>query len=516
MLGTRRVWVVVKSVYLKITLNWVTIAFFVFSFLHCFTQGTIQSFLFSADDSYGALTSEIVAYANISSTVFPQYTGRHGKYSLELCDQVPVVGGEPDPCDPFFTVGQPGPVEVPPRFLPSGSSADKRDVSSSSGSLGQTNVASSLWIINDRYIHIESQPAFNGTTDVVITSTDGTMSITLEPKCTYTLLYPQAKLSQARREELSLIGSQFWFFGLAVFALVFESIPHILALVIARLLATGWSTYALWRTVNIHTRMQQLIEGPDSPCQLQMLGPYFTKRFSLQVADLVLHWDALFLSTYLSWRLYKMYRTHTFRRVGPPKDVLRMYGYFLAVLVSIQLSVFILVNAMALWVDQLLHGHIKKLSSHTVVYNGTFISTTVLLIPWLMMGWFSVRREMRKLAWAFLAVAFFFIFAWSMMFYSRVYRFTFVDWPFFGCMTMSSFAALLSSTVFAFICLRNYDKGLAEWIYLEQTFAKDDFEPDIFPTNVIEKEWKPNADRASIYKAALPEVFRDDQPWGIA
>ena len=51
------------------------------------------------------------------------------------------------------------------------------------------------------------------------------------------------RLSQSRREELSLIGSQFWFFGLAVFAvsvrvisrisfvdlfiqLVYESIPH--------------------------------------------------------------------------------------------------------------------------------------------------------------------------------------------------------------------------------------------------------------------------------------------------
>jgi len=52
------------------------------------------------------------------------------------------------------------------------------------------------------------------------------------------------RLSQARREELSWIGSQFWFFGLAMFVvsicatflslaivecflqLVFESIPH--------------------------------------------------------------------------------------------------------------------------------------------------------------------------------------------------------------------------------------------------------------------------------------------------
>jgi len=300
-----------------------------------------------------------------------------------------------------------------------------------------------------------------------------------------------------------------------VFALVFESIPHILALLIARLLATGWSTYTLWRTTNIQTRMQQFIESPDSPCQLNLLRSYFTRRFSLQIADLILHWDALLLSMYLSWRLYKIYRTHTFRRVGPPKDVLRMYAYVLAVLVSIQVSVFILVNAMSLWVDQLLHGPIHELSSHTVVYKGTFITTTMLLIPWLKMGWFSVRHERRKLTWAFLTVASFFIFTWSMMFYSRIFRFTFIDWPFFACMTIASFVGILSSTGFAFVCLRNYDKGLAEWLSVEQTFAKDDFEPDIFPTNVIEKEWKPNADRASIYKAAVPELPRD-QPWSIA
>jgi hypothetical protein len=223
-----------------------------------------------------------------------------------------------------------------------------------------------------------------------------------------------------------------------------------------------------------------------------------------------LHIDALLISAYLSWRLYKVYRTQTFRRVGPPKNVLRMYKYFLAVLVSIQLSIFILVNAMALWVDQLLHGVIKKLSSHTTVYDGTFILTTVLLIPWLMMGWYSVRREWRKLTWVFLAVAFFFLFAWSMMFYSRIYRFTFVDWPFFGAMTVASFVALLCSTGFAIMCSRNYGQGLAEWIYVEKQFGNDDFEPDLFPAEVTEKEWKADGDRASIYKVALPDLLRVD------
>jgi len=64
--------------------------------------------------------------------------------------------------------------------------------------------------------------------------------------------------------------------------------------------------------------------------------------------------------------------------------------------------------------------------------------------------------------------------------------------------------------------VRNYHKGLAEWIYVESSFAKDDVDPDLFDKSVIEKEWKPGADRASIYKAALPELLRDDSPWMTA
>jgi hypothetical protein len=147
-------------------------------------------------------------------------------------------------------------------------------------------------------------------------------------------------------------------------------------------------------------------------------------------------------------------------------------------------------------------------------------------------GWFAVRLELRKLTWLFLGILSFFICAWSMMFVSSIYRFLFVDWPFFGCMTIFSFLALLSSTGFAIVCLHNYDKGLAQWctlsffpmfgdpvlilppgvgtVYVEHAFRGDDFEPDLFPVDVTEKEWKPDADRASVYKAALPELLRYD------
>jgi hypothetical protein len=100
------------------------LSFFVFSFLYCFAQGLLQSFLYNADNSWGALTSDIVAHAQINSTVFTQYTGRHGTYRLDLCNQVPLLSASGDPCVHFFTEGQSEPVTIPSRFLPS---SDQRD-----------------------------------------------------------------------------------------------------------------------------------------------------------------------------------------------------------------------------------------------------------------------------------------------------------------------------------------------------------------------------------------------------
>lgn len=60
---------------------------------------------------------------------------------------------------------------------------------------------------------------------------------------------------------------------------------------------------------------------------------------------------------------------------------------------------------------------------------------------------------------------------------------------------------------------RNAQSTDAVTVYVESSFAKDDFDPDLFTKSVIEKEWKPGADRASIYKTALPELLKDDSPW---
>lgn len=63
----------------------------------------------------------------------------------------------------------------------------------------------------------------------------------------------------------------------------------------------------------------------------------------------------------------------------------------------------------------------------------------------------------------FLAVAFIYIACWSIMFYSQVYRWTFVNWVFFACITVASFVVLVLVTVFAVLCWLNFGKGLAQY-----------------------------------------------------
>jgi hypothetical protein len=53
-----------------------------------------------------------------------------------------------------------------------------------------------------------------------------------------------------------------------------------------------------------------------------------------------------------------------------------------------------------------------------------------------------------------------------------------------------------------------------ETVYIEQAHGKNDIDPDLFATHIIEMEWKPDGDRALIYKDPLPELRRHDpQGW---
>ena len=63
----------------------------------------------------------------------------------------------------------------------------------------------------------------------------------------------------------------------------------------------------------------------------------------------------------------------------------------------------------------------------------------------------------------FLTVSFIYIACWSIMFYSQVYRWTFINWVFFACITVASFVVLVLTSTFGVLCWLNFGKGLAQY-----------------------------------------------------
>jgi hypothetical protein len=97
-----------------------------------------------------------------------------------------------------------------------------------------------------------------------------------------------------------------------------------------------------------------------------------------------------------------------------------------------------------------------KNSSHTLL-------NTQILLPWIVSGWYAFTRENRRLALGFIVCAAVVIASWAILFYSRVYRWTFSFWPFFAAMTLAAFMSIISAGVLAAVCWKRFDRGLKQY-----------------------------------------------------
>jgi hypothetical protein len=330
-----KTWIKLKSAFLRITLTRVTAAFFLFSFIHCFAQGIIQAFLFSVDSERSTLISTILQSAQVPQHEFAWLTGGDHKYRLQLCKDI-TFGLIPYPCVTVYDYGE-------------------SDISLTAG-FRRSELPQSSNIVYTRsnsgpVPEVEVSYNSTGAIDGVDVSLDGGQSFFhLDNQCTRILVYADQVLKNSKREDCVLISVQFWLFSISFIAIMYDSIPHTLAVFCARVLVTGWSAYTIWRTIFIEDVFHHLVINPDSPCHANLFPTYFKSRTTFEIPDLVLNCTALFLSAILSWRLLKAYKTHSFKSLGAPAKIIRIYKYFMAVLVCLQLSVFILVTAMALWV----------------------------------------------------------------------------------------------------------------------------------------------------------------------
>ncbi|KAJ7938181.1 hypothetical protein B0H13DRAFT_1941907 [Mycena leptocephala] len=457
-----------QSTYAHITLNRVTVAFFLFTLIHCFAQGIIQSFLFSLDSEFADLVTKVVHEAEIPRENMTYLDGSSNHYTLHMCKDIP-HGQKTDPCFVVFRSG----VDV--RTQPDAVESDTVESISILQDLGQG-------------FSLAADYDDTGNVSGVTFQSRTAQPVVLSKQCTQILVYPQQVLQNSVREDMTFIFLQFWLMGVSLFAVCRSSVPHLLTALGTRFLVATWSSYiVIYRTNNQATIFRQLVSAPGTPCGVELFPTYFATRQAYDIADVVLSATALLLSALLSWNLLKVYNAQSFRRVGAPEHVIRIYKYFMAVQAVLQLEVFVLVTATSLWVDVLATTAISLISAHTPIYNALNIATAVLVIPWIALGWYGVRREKSKMIISFLAIAFFFISGWAIMFYSIVYRWSFLQWPYLGCFTVASFILIFASMILGTICWRNFGLGLAEYLNAEDALASLNFAPEVFNNSDVEK-----------------------------
>jgi len=170
----------------------------------------------------------------------------------------------------------------------------------------------------------------------------------------------------------------------------------------------------------------------------------------------------------------------------------RVYKLVLVLSIVIQLSLFFMVIAISLWLDQLFNGNIGRLAT-SPVYKPLSIVTLILLLPWLTTGWYGVRRELKVPTLVFLALSVGYLAGWVAMLVSISFRWTYMTWTFFGVMTSASVFLALVAFILGIVCRINFGKGLVRCLNAEEPLP-DDFVPVNYGDD-LEKIALPSEDR---------------------
>jgi hypothetical protein len=78
-------------------------------------------------------------------------------------------------------------------------------------------------------------------------------------------------------------------------------------------------------------------------------------------------------------------------------------------------------------------------------------------------GWFAARLERKPPMIIFIVLSALYLVGWGAMFDSPTFRWTFVQWGFFGAMASLSALLVLIGLIVGIMCHLNFDKGLTNY-----------------------------------------------------
>ncbi|KAF9532614.1 hypothetical protein CPB83DRAFT_630475 [Crepidotus variabilis] len=302
------------------------------------------------------------------------------------------------------------------------------------------------------------------------------LSNVLPESCVISLMYLDDIVHNARREDVVTFVFQLWMLGVSLFAIIAQSIPHISAVFLGHVLGTIWSAYRLASTTSMRTFYQANMV-PKACGGVDVVGNWWNVRIGHDIATTVLNILVLQIISFLSFKLYNIYTSQTRARVAASPQVYSAYKFFLLFAAVLQLSVFYALASTGMWIDKVSHAPLKQLATHSTLYLAGFIVSLIFQVPWLLFGWTTIRYEGRILFLAFLGISGGLLILFTVIFFSHIYLYTFVSWPFFGAMTMTSYVLLVLTTVLAVICRLKFGQGLAEFLNAKEELEAADFTP---------------------------------------
>ncbi|KAL5504727.1 hypothetical protein ACEPAH_7390 [Sanghuangporus vaninii] len=479
-----------KIVYERITLTRFTKAFIIIAVVHCLAQIALQTSAFFFNKSASDKVWHLIDKSQIPHQFAFVASGK-----VFVCSDLPPSG------DPFESVCWPiaGPgVTVGDTMQMNGDEEDThsqsqvtddindKDEKQDASEREQKDSHQARSVQAPRTPRIGSRgltvvPTFDdgsvaGVNVTGLNSDDPQQVTQLSSRCINALNWPSIVLHDAKREDISFLCYQVWLLGISLVTILNESIPHLVAALVTHGMSTAWSAFQLSRTGKTAREYQTLIVN-DACNGVDVIPGFWGNRMNYFIPILVLNVVVLLFSFGLSLKLFNIYSRQTFNRVGACKKMNVLYSYVLLFSVFLQVSTFFTICGSALWLDALSNGVIKGSTAYRIV----FTIVCVVEIPWVIMGWISIRREHHICSLIFLITGLALCAAWTSMFASIMYRWSFQNFPFFATLTISAFIVLAGTVALAVVCRINFGKGLPQYLKTEVQFDDSSFIPVIVP-----------------------------------
>ncbi|KAG8839844.1 hypothetical protein FRC20_005892 [Serendipita sp. 405] len=257
--------------------------------------------------------------------------------------------------------------------------------------------------------------------------------ITLTPTCLQGLQWPYQVLRQIRRADTVVALYQIWLLMISVAAIFCECVPHVMAALAMHLLSLVWSSYQVTAVTSFQADYRRLISSVDGACSgVDLLPTYFQSRMPYVIATTTLDSVTLLVSAYLSWRLLPLYGWVTFTKTSASAVATRAYNFTQAIFSVASLTAFFYVASVSIWLDEITKHLMGARPSHLSLNLGLYISAIILIIPWLVLAWFGIRRENKLVMGGFFLLSMLYLIGSGVMFKSNTFRQSFVFWPFLG------------------------------------------------------------------------------------